>query len=207
MKLAIIGATGTVGVHLINQSLESGYEVTAFVRTSSKVKIKHPQLSIVQGDVLVDQDTLSEAIRGKDAVLIALGDGAKGGIRAQGTQNIIGAMEKVGVKRLICQSTLGAGESFQNLNWLWRFIFRVPLRKALADHEQQEKYVKESNLDWTIVRPAAFTDGKRSGSYLEGFKSTAKNIKLKISRADVADFMLKQLTQNKYLKGTPALSY
>ncbi|MNS30408.1 hypothetical protein D3C72_624410 [compost metagenome] len=117
-------------------------------------------------------------------------------------------MKKTGVQRLICQTTLGAGDSRSNLNFLWKHImFGMLLRKAYEDHQLQEKYVRQSNLDWIIVRPGAFTDGARSGMYRHGFSVNDKSLKLKISRADVADFMLKQLIDNTYLHKTPGLSY
>jgi len=117
-------------------------------------------------------------------------------------------MEKAGVSRFICLSTLGVGNSRTNLNFFWKHLmFGLLLRRAYADHVSQENYVKESRLDWTIVRPGAFTDGNRTGVYRHGFPGTDKTIKGKVSRADVADFMLKQLTDRTYLHETPGLSY
>jgi putative NADH-flavin reductase len=86
-------------------------------------------------------------------------------------------------------------------------MFGLLLRRAYADHVSQDHYVKESRLDWTIVRPGAFTDGNHTGVYRHGFPSTDRTITGKISRADVADFMLKQLTDRTYLHETPGLSY
>ena len=91
-------------------------------------------------------------------------------MRSQGTKNIIQALEKAGVKRFICQSTLGAGDSWSNLNFYWKYImFGFILRKVFADHQIQEQYVQHSNLDWTIIRPGAFIDGTRTGKYRHGF--------------------------------------
>ena len=141
-------------------------------------------------------------------MLCTIGAGSKGNVRAEGTRNIIRAMEKNGVKRLICQSTLGAGNSKGNLNFFWKHImFGMLLKQAYKDHELQENYVIQSKLDWTIVRPAAFTDGKRTGNYRHGFGPQEKGLTLKISRADVADFILNQVTQNTYLRKTPGQSY
>jgi nucleoside-diphosphate-sugar epimerase len=137
-----------------------------------------------------------------------LGAGSKGTVRAAGTRNIIQAMQNRGVRRLVCLSTLGVGDSWDNLNWFWkRLMFGLLLRRAFADHVAQERYVTESGLDWIIVRPGAYTDGDRTGAYRHGFSATATGPKLKISRADVADFMLKQLTDDRYLHATPGLSY
>jgi putative NADH-flavin reductase len=86
-------------------------------------------------------------------------------------------------------------------------MFGIFLRPAYEDHVSQENHVKQSRLDWIIVRPAAFTNGKRTGKVRHGFAATDKTTKLKISRADVADFMLTQLTDDTYLHKTPGLSY
>lgn len=206
MKIAIFGATGSVGVHLVEQALNSGHEVTAFVRKASKLALKHPNLRCVEGDVLKDDEQIRQAVNGQDAVLVTLGAGIKGRIRAEGTRNIIAAMELGGVERLICQSTLGAGDSVGNLDLKWRFIFGVPLRMAMADHQKQENWVRQSNLTWTIVRPSSFTDEPMSGDYKFGFSISEKNLTLKIPRADVAHFMLDQLEKNQFHSQAVSLS-
>ena len=117
-------------------------------------------------------------------------------------------MERRGIRRLMCLSTLGAGDSRALLNFFWkRIMFGLLLREAYADHEAQEALIIQSGLDWTIVRPGAFTDGPATGVFRHGFPSTEKNLKLKISRADVANFMLRQLTGDTYLRQSPGLSY
>jgi len=207
MKVAIFGSTGSVGRHLVEQALEQEHTVTAFARNPAKLDIEHPNLTAVQGDAL-DPASVEKAVDGQDAVLCALGAGAKGEIRTEGTRNIVRAMEKGGVSRLICLSSLGVGDSRESLNFFWKHVmFGLLLRGAYADHVSQENSVKESRLNWTLVRPAAFTDGDHTGEYRHGFPGTDKTIKAKISRADVADFMLKQLTAQTYLKKTPGLSY
>ena len=207
MKLLIFGSTGSIGRQLVKQALDRGHIVTAFARDPSKLDIKHENLKMVQGDAL-DLPSVDQAVKGQDAVLCSLGAGSKGTVRSEGTKNIVEAMEKSGVRRFICQSTLGIGDSWDNLNFLWKYImFRGLLRQAYADHVSQEDYVRQSHLDWTIVRPGAFTDGHLTGKYRHGFPASDKTTKLKISRADVADFMLKQLTDNTYLHKTPGLSY
>ncbi|MEO1353378.1 MAG: SDR family oxidoreductase [Cyanobacteria bacterium J06635_15] len=209
MKLVIFGATGTVGAQVVQQALEQGHTVKAFVRNLAKLDIQHPQLSFAQGDVM-DASAVEQAIRGQDAVICVLGSGKqlKSTIRSEGTQQIIQAMEKVGVRRLICQSTLGTGDSWSNLDFYWKYVmFGFILRQVFADHERQEALVRNSNLDWTIVRPSAFTDGPHTGRYRHSFPSTDRNITLQISRADVADFILKQLSDQSSLHQTPSLSY
>ena len=207
MKILIVGSTGSIGLQLVEQALEARHTVTAFARNPQKLTIKHPNLITAQGDVM-DPGSLLKAMPGHEAVLCALGAGRKGTIRSAGTKHVIEAMETTGIKRLVCETSLGVGDSRGNLNFFWKYImFGMLLREAYADHQLQEQYIMQSTLDWTIVRPAAFTDGPRTGIYRHGFPGNDKTITAKISRADVADFMLKQLTDTTYYRKTPGLSY
>jgi putative NADH-flavin reductase len=209
MKLVIFGATGTVGRQVVEQALEQGHTVTAFARNLTKLDIQHPHLGFAQGDVM-DASAVEQAIRGQDAVVCVLGAGKqlKSTIRSEGTRQIIQAMEKVGIRRLICLSTLGTGDSWGNLDFYWKYVmFGFILRQVFADHERQEALVRNSNLDWTIVRPGALTDGPLTGQYRHSFPSSDRNIALQVSRADVADFILKQLSDQSSLHQTPSLSY
>jgi putative NADH-flavin reductase len=212
MNVIIFGATGATGKHLVTQALEQGHQVTAFVRDPSKVQVHHPKLKLVKGDVL-DPGAVAQAIPGHEAVLNSIGMPANktGVLRSQGTQNIITGMEKAGVKRLICQTSLGYGDSRPVLDrtpFVFKYII-VPflLKKGFADHALQEEYIKHSTLDWVIVRPGNLTDGPLTRHYKHGFAPTDKTVTVKISRADVADFMLRQLTSPVYLHQTPGLSY
>ena len=207
MKLIIFGATGSLGRCVTEQALECGHRVTAFARNPSALNLRHSNLTHAAGDVL-DKRTVASVIAEHDAVVITLGAGMSGGVRAAGTQHVIEGMQQHGIRRLVCLSTLGAGDSHSHLNFFWkRIMFGLLLRKALADHEAQEALVRSSNLDWVVVRPAAFADGPRTGNYRHGFSQSEKNLKLKVSRADVAEFMLKGLTSNSYLHQAPGLSY
>jgi len=209
MKLTVFGSTGSTGRQVVGQALEQGHDVTAFVRSPEKFNQKHVKLKVAKGDVL-DFVSVERAIQGQDAVLCTLGRPPmdKSNLRANGTKNIIRAMEKTGVKRLICQSSDGVGDSKDKLPFLMKYLI-VPfmLRRVFADHEIQENHIKESQLDWIIVRPVALTDGERTCSYQHNYKADNNTITNKISRADTADFMLKQLADNNYLHKTPSISY
>lgn len=208
MKLIIFGSTGTIGRHLVNQALAQGHQVTAFARNPTALEFEHPNLSLFHGDVF-DPMSVAAAVKGCEAVLVTLGSPKlTGKVRSVGTQHIVRAMEQHGVKRLICQSTLGVGDSQANLNFFWKYLmFGLILRSVFIDHVAQEAIVKRSSLDWVIPHPAAFTDGPVTGAYKHGFPSTEKKLTLNISRADVASFMLQQLTDDTYLHQTPGLSY
>ncbi|MDM1299662.1 SDR family oxidoreductase [Empedobacter falsenii] len=207
MKIIVFGATGSVGKKIVNQALEKGYSVTAFVRNPEKLTSKnHPNLNIFQGDVLNLAD-VKEAVKNQDVVLCALGDGKIGKIRAEGTKQIITALKDSTTNRFICQSTIGAGNSYTNLNFIWKYVmFGFLLKKVLPDHNLQEKYIMESDLDYTIVRPSALTDGEISTNYQENFDETVKKLSLKISRPDVANFMIQQIDSKKYLKKAVSIS-
>ena len=163
------------------------------MRNPAKLDIKHANLTIAQGDVL-DFASIERAMPGQDAVLSALGSSgyAKDTARSQGMRNIVRAMETAAMRRLVCISSMGIGDSRDMLPFHYKYIL-IPLfmRQGFAEHELQEACVRQSGTEWTIVRPAALTNGDRTGVYQHGLVSD-KQIKGKISRADVADFLLKQ---------------
>ena len=209
MKIIVFGATGTVGKLVVQECLSEGYEVTAFARSPEKLGVSSPNLKLVAGDALKETDVKS-AIKGHDAVVVALGSGAsrKSSVRSQGTANIIRGMQQHGVRRLICQSTLGAHESWSNLNFFWkRIMFGLLLRPVFKDHELQEKLVRVSGLDWTLVRPSAFTDKPQSGKLREGFGAQETGLSLKIPRAELATFLKRQLTDKTYFNLAVGVSH
>lgn len=207
MKVIVFGATGTVGIEIVKQALEKGYSVTAFVRNPEKREmLEHKNLSVYKGDVTNEND-VEKAIQNHDTVICVLGDGKTGKIRAIGTQHIINAMNKLAIKRFICQSTLGMGQSYGNLNFIWKHImFGMLLKKAFQDHQLQEQYILNSELDYTLVRPSALTDGAVTNGYKAGFDGKYKKLVLKIARTDVADFMLRQLENDEYIKKAVSIS-
>ncbi len=209
MKLAVFGSTGKVGQQIVAQALGLGHEVTAHARNTDKIGARGAGLRVVAGDVL-DPVSVKEAVQGQDAVLCALGMPLrnKDGLRAKGTRHIIDAMDRTGVKRLVCLSGLGAGQSLDMLPFHYRYlILPLILRHVFADHEKQEAEVTQSNLDWVLVRPGNFAKGTHTGIYKHGFTKIDKSIRIKISPADVADFMLGQVTSDAYLHQAPAVSY
>jgi putative NADH-flavin reductase len=207
MKLLIIGATGGTGTQVVKQALQQGFTVTAFVRRPEKLKITHTNLKVVQGNVL-QQSSISKIM-----VICCLGAPATkaGNLRSAGTKNIINAMQQNGVSRLICQTSLGFGDSetvLRNTPWFFKKII-VPylLKQTFADHLLQENCIQQSNLNWTIVRPGTMTNGKFTGTYRHGFLYSDEKLKVKISRADVADFLIQQVASTQYQKKVTGISY
>lgn len=209
MKVLVFGASGGTGRELLQQALDKGMEVTAFVRDAAKVEdIQHPNLAVVIGDVLNIED-VSRAVAGHDAVLYAVGAGPKcTTIREQGTRNVIEAMQAAKVERLVCLSSFGVGDSRTDLSFFTRYIVvGIFLHNAFADHERQEAVVEKCALDWTLVRPPHLKDGASTGEYQHGLTLAYGDIKGWISRGDLADFMLKQLEDDRYSRQAPRVSY
>ena len=209
MHVVIIGATGGTGRQLVQQALDRGFEVTAFVRDPRKLTTMHQSLRVMTGDLL-DGRAVRDAIRGSDAVLCALGHKRwfyPNRILSAGTQYIVDAMTAEGVRRLVCETSLGVGNSFGRLG-LWYTLFVVPfiLPFYYWDKYRQEQIIRRSGLDWVIVRPAALTNRPKRGRYRHGPTVGNWLLTLRISRADVADFMLNQVTDDTYLRSTPGIS-
>jgi putative NADH-flavin reductase len=205
MRLLVIGASGGTGQALIAEALERGHEVTAFVRKPASVTMKHKLLSVVQGNVL-DPASLDAAMKGQSAVVCALGHKQffwPTSILSKGTRNIIDAMEKNGVRRFVCQTSLGIGNSWGRMGLYYSlFVGNVILPFYFYDKVRQERIIRVSSLDWVIVRPGQLTDGKKRGKYKHGETIGNYLWTVRISRKDVADFMLNQVTSNEYLKKT-----
>ncbi len=197
MNLIVIGATGKTGMEVIKQALEY-HHVTAFVRDPAKLNLQHDRLEVATGDVL-DVKTLESAIQNQDAVICTLGapNLGKTTTLSEGTRNIVAAMQKHAVERLIVMTAMGVHESWKQLNWLSKIFFIFMLKNIKIDHERQENIVRASGLEYVIVRPGRLTNGERTGSYTFGTDSSIKA--RSVARADIADFMLKQLEEDRFI--------
>ncbi len=208
MNVIVFGATGTVGRLAVEHLLKAGHTVTAFARSPEKLTLKDPNLRLVAGDAMKLTD-VTDAVSGHDAVVVTLGAGMsrKSTIRSQGTMNVIKAMQAHGVRRLIAQSTLGARDSWPTLNFWWkRVMFGALLAPVFRDHELQEQLVEASGLDWTIVRPSAFSDKAPSRPVVEDVPNTARGLELKITRSELARFLTRQLSDTRYIGRAVGLS-
>ncbi len=250
MKLLIFGATGGTGRQIVEQALQQGHEVTAFVRNPAKMTTQHEKLKIVKGNIM-DCHSVGAAVAGQDAVFSALGvrfnwwplitaivasqvlvrtiemprwlqlvtdiglpvlallyTARTPPIVSEAAKCILAAMEREATKLFVCESSLGVGDSKGQLGAFYTYFFiPVLLRHVFADKEVQEKAIQCSHVQWVIVRPGALTNGPKTGKYRDGFAVSDKTIRGNISRADVADFMLRQLTDTAYRGKTPGVSY
>jgi putative NADH-flavin reductase len=209
MKLTVFGATGGTGQALVAQALQQGHEVVAFMRDPGKFTITDTRLSVVQGDITENASRVGEAIRGQDAVISALGrrnSFRSAGLISQSMRTIVSAMERQGVRRLIVLSAFGVGESYHYAPLIPRIMFRLLLGDIFADKKAGEDYVRQSSLDWTLVYPVLLTNGPRTGKYRVGERLDLHGVP-KVSRADVADFILTQLQDAGYRHRTALISY
>lgn len=210
MKIAIFGATGKVGRHLLGQALEKGDEVTVLARDASKLTTpRHERLEVVQGDVLDPKD-VERAVVGADAVLCALGhtNTSPKDVLTEGTKNIVVAMSKDGVRRLVSLTGAGVTDPKDEPKLLDRAIgslLKLLQRDLLEDSMEQARVIKESGLGWVIVRAPVLNEGEKKGGYRVGY--VGKESGTRLSRADVADFMLEQTTDDTYLHQAPVVSY
>jgi len=202
MNITIFGASGRTGQQLVSQALDRGHQVTAYVRRPEALTIQHPGLRVITG-TLDEPDKLMEAISGAEACLSALGGNS---LRKRSTEfttgmdRIVALTEQEGVPRLIYLSSVGAGESRSYLPQPFRFlIVDVMLRVPLADHHTNEQRIAKSRLNWTVVRPGGLGDGLKTGNIDHGCEKTVFKSNTSISRADVATFMLDQLTETTYV--------
>jgi putative NADH-flavin reductase len=209
-RILIVGATGGTGRQLVAQALERGFAVTALVRDPARLRVDHPQLTVVQGDVL-DPVSLEAAMRGQEAVVSALGHKRyfyPTRILSEGTRNILRVMATNGVPRLVCETSLGIGDGAGRLG-LYYTLFTIPviLPFYFWDKTRQERLIAESGVEWVIVRPGALTNGDKRGSLRHGRRVGSFLWTVRISRADVADFMLNQLESDGYLRTAPGVAW
>jgi putative NADH-flavin reductase len=200
MNVLVIGAAGKSGEALVNEALQAGHQVTAFVRGAARYK--KANVRVVAGDVL-DAAAVDVAVAGQDAVIDALGGKTPWKVTTMETcaaHNIVDAMRRNGVRRLLKISVVGAGESVKNAGFFnEHLLMRTFLRGLLVDKAGMEAEIEGSNLDWTLVRPPMLTDGEKTG--IARVLSTEGGEKAhKIGRADLAAFMVQQLVSSRYVR-------
>jgi putative NADH-flavin reductase len=191
MKLLILGATGGTGRHLLTQALEAGHEVTVLARNHTAVSTLHPRLRVVEGDLTAAPGP-TEAIRGQDAVLSAIGRGQSfksERLIQRSVPALLKAMEATGVRRLIFTSAIGVGDSAKDTPLAAKLFSRILLRDIYADKLIGDDMIRRSGLDWTIVQPTKLTDGPLTGTYRSGERLPLRGLP-SISRADTARFLL-----------------
>jgi putative NADH-flavin reductase len=205
MRLAIFGGTGGTGLELTRQALEQGHTVRVLVRNPNRMPLVNPNMRVVLGNVL-DHESVNKTVLGADAVLSCLGQRnllRNTRVCSVGTRLIINVMKAHGVRRLVVESAFGAGESLAEANLMERLLFATLLWAPYQDKNLLEPAVKESGLDWTILRPTLLTNEQRTGRYTVamGRPKTAK-----VARADVATAMLRAATEGLWIGESPTVA-
>lgn len=208
MRVLIIGASKGIGLETTRLALEAGHSVRAFARSAAGIAVADNNLEKVPGDALNSQD-VEAALIGMDVVIQTLGVKLGDLLRpvhlfSDATRILIAAMETQGVKRLICVTGFGAGDSDASIGYLQRVPFRTVFGRAYDDKGLQEQLIKESELDWTIARPGILTNGARTGRYkvLSEASQWRNGI---ISRLDIADFLVRQIEDRTFVRQAPVL--
>lgn len=207
----IIGASKGIGLEALKQALAAGHTVRALARTASRIPLEHSQLEKIDGDAL-DPSTVRSALNGVDAVIQSLGlsmgpELIFGSVRlfSAATRVLVGAMKEAGTRRLICVTGFGAGDSRGHGGLLYNVTFSLMLGRAYDDKDVQEQIIRRSGLEWIIARPVILTNGPKTAAYrvLTSPRDWRCGF---ISRADVADFLVKQIGDDSYLGKAPVLS-
>ena len=209
MKLLIIGATGPTGRELVSQALALGHTVTAAVRHPDSANLPSA-VHLVKADI-TDQDSLATAVSGQDIVISSLGTKLSRQpttLLSDGTRKLISAMQKAGVRRFICITGVGAGDSKGHGGFFYDRIFQpLILNEIYKDKDRQETIVRESGLDWTLVRPGMLTNGTTTPNRVKALTELTGVTMGKISRADVAAFILSRLDDAQSIHSTINLTY
>ena len=208
MRVLIVGASKGIGLETSRQALDAGHNVRALARSATAIAVSNPSLDKIRGDAL-KSEVVEAALVGMDVVIQTLGVGLGDLFRpvhlfSDATRVLIAAMRSQGVKRLICVTGFGAGDSRASISCLQRLPFQIVFGRAYDDKSLQEKLIKESELDWTIARPGVLTSGPRTGRYriLAEASQWRNGI---ISRADVAEFLVRQVEDQAYIRKIPVL--
>jgi len=210
ITVLVFGATGKTGRIIVKKFLKDGYSVKAFVRNIKKVNhIVHENFSVAQGDVR-NAKAVEDAVKDSDIVISALGNLKvfRNTIISDGVANIVAAMKLHGKSRLLFMSSLGVGDSKWQLGLIYNLIYLPTfLRNVFKDKERQEKIIHESGLAWTIIRPAGFLFFPLPFRYRVCVMPARPRILPIMSRFHTADFIVKEGSNNQYIKKNVALSY
>jgi len=209
--VVIIGASRGIGLETVKAALHAGHSVRALARSARRIPVDHPKLEKMVGDAL-RVPTVKRALTGVDVVIQSLGISAGPEIIFKPTQLfsiatrvLVATMEEAQIKRLICVTAFGAGDSRGRGGFLYSVAFNLLVGRIYDDKDVQERIVRRSKLDWVIVRPVILTNGPKTNAYraLADPRDWTCGF---VSRADVADFLVKQIEEDAFLRTTQVLT-
>jgi len=208
MKLTIFGATGRTGQPLVRQAIAAGHAVTVLARNPAKLTLQDARLTVVQGDIK-DAAQVARAVTGAEAVLSVLGPSGNTPVFevSQGMRLILTAMREQDVRRLVLSTGAGVGDPNDTpklFNHVMNALLKVAAGNVYEDMRRTVELVRVSDLDWTVVRVPMLTDDAPTGLIKVGY--VGQGMGARIARADLADFMLRQVGDKTYLRQAPAIS-
>ena len=193
MNLVVLGATGGTGRQVVEQALAAGHSVTALVRSPEKLTISHARLRVVTG-AATETSAVSSTLEGADAIISTLG--GNGSVITDSTRAIVAAADKSGVSRVVMLSTFAAQRDLLSAGT--RLLTGIVMGGMLKDKSAGEDLLRQSDLDWTIVYASALSNGPVTGSAVVLPDDAKRGMSEKISRADVAAWMVKAATSRQY---------
>lgn len=203
-KIALFGGTNGVGLECLKKMLSQNYLVTVLARNPSKISdIVSENLKVIQGNML-DPLSVDSVLKGNEVVLNALGTTKDSGVDicSKGTKILLDGMKKNGVKKIITCTSLGTGDSYQKCNWVSKFFIWAVISGPIADKVIQEDLIKASGLDYVIIRPSGLINRKFTGNYRVDYNVSGGTV----ARADVADWMVKQINSNEWVGKSPSIT-
>lgn len=210
MRILVLGATGKTGTHVVRSALAAGHSVTAFVREPARMRVQHPDLDVAVGEVTSDAAALAAAAEACGAAISGLGSGhslssvLSPTVMTDAMPVVVRALSEAGVQRLVFMSSLGVGGTWALTPPALKVMYKPALSRVFADKAAGERVLRASELDWTLVCPPMLTDGPRTGRY-----EAAERLRLggmpRISRADVADFMVSQVENSTFSRSVVLL--
>jgi uncharacterized protein YbjT (DUF2867 family) len=206
MRVLVIGATGGTGRRAVRRLLERGDTVRAFARKPGDITERHDRLEVVQGDAR-DAASLDRATEGVDAVLVAFGPRSlkKDDLQETLARNLVAAMHKHGVKRLVNLSAWGAGDSVDKSGWFFRLVQKTILRQVFVDKNRGEAILLATGLEYVNVRPGRLTNAPAHGGVRASIDGAG--IEKQLTRDDLAAFMVEQLHSDAWLRKSPLIGY
>ena len=210
MNITIFGGTGPAGLLVIRKALDSGHTVTVYARNSAKIKVQHGDIHVIEGE-LSERNKITEAVKGADAVISLLGpkNNANSPVISNGTKNIISAMQQNKVRRLIAAVSSSYRDPKDKFQFGFDFsvlMLKVIGKNILSEIVETGQQIVNSQLDWTMVRLPVLSDSPVNGNLNIGYTGDGKVSFFSLNRKDLADFMVRQLQDQTYLRKAPVVS-